>query len=107
MEDEHGRIYQNVVAEHEPYMERAVLHRSLWYICQLSEAGRPKDIRAERLQDDRVRGNKHEILAAVAESFQRQQNQGQQGCSNTTQRMGVHGGTKPGHTSPQGNAGER
>ena len=29
VEDEHGAIYQKVVAEHEPYMERAVPYKSL------------------------------------------------------------------------------
>ena len=41
VEDEHERIYQKVVAEHERYMERAVPYKSLRYIRELAVAGRP------------------------------------------------------------------
>ena len=58
MEDEHERIYQNVVGEHEWYMETAVPYKSLRYIRELAEAGRPQEIRAVRLQDGRVTGDK-------------------------------------------------
>ena len=56
VEDEHERIYQGVVAEHERYMERAVPYKSLRYIRVLAEAGRPQEIRAVRLQDGGVTG---------------------------------------------------
>ena len=58
VEEEHQRIYQKVVAEHERYMERAMPYKSLRYIRELAEAGKPEEIRAVRLQDGRVTGNK-------------------------------------------------
>ena len=87
VEDEHDRVYQNVVAEHERYMQRTVPLKSLRYIRELAEAGRPEEIRAVRLQDGRVRSNKREVLEEVAQSFRRQHNQGQQELSGTTRRM--------------------
>ena len=87
LEDEHERIYQKAVAEHEWYMERAVPYKSLRYIRELAEAGRPQEIWAVRLQDGRVTGNKRLVLEEVAQSFRRQHNQGQQGLSGTTQRV--------------------
>ena len=78
VEDEQERVYQKVVAEHERYMERAVPYKLLRYIRELAEAGRPQEIRAVRLQDGRVTGNKWEVLEEVAQSFRRQHNQGQQ-----------------------------
>ena len=81
------RIYQKVVAEHERYIERAVPYKSLRYIRELAEAGQPQEIRAVRLQDGRVKGNKREVLEEVAQSFRRQHNQGQQGLSGTKRRM--------------------
>ena len=77
VEEEQERIYQKVVAEHERYMERAVPYKSLRYIRELAEAGKPKEIRAVRLQCGRVTGNKREVLEEVAQSFRRQHNQGQ------------------------------
>ena len=74
VEDEHERIYQKVVAEHERYMERAVPYKSLWYIRRLAGAGRPQKIRAVRLQDGRVTGKKREVLEEVAKSFREQHN---------------------------------
>ena len=87
VEEEHERIYQKVVAEHERYMERAVPYKSLRYIKELAEAGKPKEIRAVRLQCGRVTGNKKEVLEEVAQSFRRQHNQGQQELSGITRRM--------------------
>ena len=87
MEDEHERVYQKVVAEHERYMERAVPYKSLRYIRELAEAGKPQEIRALRLQDGRVTGNKREVLEEMAQSFRRQHNQGQQELSGITRRM--------------------
>ena len=87
VEEEHERIYQKVVAEHEHYMERAVPYKSLRYIRELVEAGKPQDIRAVRLQFSRVTGNKNEVLQEVAQSFRRQHNQGQQELSRITRRM--------------------
>ena len=87
MEEEHERIYQKVVAEHERYMERSVPYKSLRYIRELAEAGKPKEIRAVRLQCGRVTGNKKEVLREVAQSFRRQHNQGQQELSGFTRRM--------------------
>ena len=78
VEEEHERIYQKVVAEHERYMERAVLYKLLRYIRELAEAGKSQEIRAMRLQDGRVTGNKREVLEEVPQSFRRQHNQGQQ-----------------------------
>ena len=89
MEDEHERIYQKVVAKDERYMESAVPYKSLRYIRELAEAGRPQDIWAVRLQDGRVTGSKQEALEEVAQSFRKQHNQGQQRLSETTRRM-VH-----------------
>ena len=66
VEDEHERAYQKVVAEHERYMERAVPYKSLRYIRELAEAGRPQEIWAVRLQDGRVTGNKQEVLEDAA-----------------------------------------
>ena len=57
------------MAEHERYMERAVPYKSLRYIRELAEAGRPQEIRAVRLQDGRVTGNKRQVLEEVAQSF--------------------------------------
>ena len=87
VEGEHERIYQKVVAEHERYMERAVPYKSLRYIRELAEAGRPQGIRAVRLQDGRVTGNKQEELEEVVQGFREQQNQGQQRLSGTTRRV--------------------
>ena len=87
VEEEHERIYQKVVAEHERYMERAVPYKSLRYIRELAEAGKTQEIRAVRLQDGRVTGNKREVLEEVAQSFRRQHNQGQQELSGITRRM--------------------
>ena len=87
VEDEHERIYQEVVAEHERYMERAMPYKSLRYIRELAEAGEPKEIRAVRLQCGRVTCNKKEVLEEVAQSFRRQHNQGQQELSGITRRM--------------------
>ena len=87
MEDEDERVYQKVVAEHERYMERPVPYKSLRYIRELAEAERPQEIRAVRLQDGRVTGNKGKVLEGVAQSFRRQHNQGQQELSGTTRRM--------------------
>ena len=87
VEEENERIYQNVVAEHERYMERAVLYKSLRYIRELSEAGKPQEIRAVTLQCGRVTGNKKEMPEEVAQSFRRQHNQGQQELSVITRRM--------------------
>ena len=87
MEEEHERIYQKVVVEHERYMERAVPYKSLRYIRDLAEAGKPQEIRAMRVQDGRVTGNKQEVLGEVAQSFRRQHNQGQQDLSGITRRM--------------------
>ena len=42
VEDEHQRVYQQVVAEHEPYMGRPVPYKSLRYIWELAEAGQPQ-----------------------------------------------------------------
>ena len=87
VEEEHERIYQNVVAEHERYMERAVPYKLLRYIRELAEPGKPQEIRAVRLQDGRVTGNKREVLEEVAQTFRRQHNQGQQELSGITRRM--------------------
>ena len=87
MEEEHGRIYQKVVAEHERYMQRAVPYKSLRYIRELAEAGKPQEIRAVRLQDGSVTGNKREVMEEVAQNFRRQHNQGQQELSRITRRM--------------------
>ena len=87
VEEEHERIYQKVVAEHEWYMERAVPYKSLRYIRELAEAGKPQEIRVVRLQDGRGTGNKREVLEEVARSFRRKHNQGQQELSGITQRM--------------------
>ena len=87
VEEEHERIYQKVVAEHERYMERAVPYKSLPYIRELAEAGKPKEIRAVRLQCGRVTGNKREVLEEVVQSFKRQHNQGQQELRGITRRM--------------------
>ena len=87
VEEEHERIYQKVVAEHERYMEGAVPYKSLRYIRELAEAAKPQKIRAVRLQCGRVTGNKKEVLQEVAQSFRRQHNQGQQSLSGITRRM--------------------
>ena len=76
-----------MVAEHEQYMERAVPYKSLRYIRELAEAGRPQEIWAVRLQDGRVTGNKRDVLEEGVQSFRKQHNQGQQGLSETTRRM--------------------
>ena len=87
VEEEHERIYQNVVAEHERYMERAVPYKLLGYIRELAEAGKPQEIRAVGLQDGRVNGNKRKVLEEVAQSFGWQHNQGQEQLSGITRRM--------------------
>ena len=74
MEEKHESIYQKVVGEHERYMERAVPYKSLRYIRELAEAGKPQEIRAVRLQCGRVTGNKKEGLEEVAQSFRRWHN---------------------------------
>ena len=68
-------------------MERALPYKSLRYIRELAEAGKPQEIRAVRLQCGRVTGNKKEVLEEVAQSFRRQHNQGQQELSGITRRM--------------------
>ena len=87
VEDEHERVYQKVVADHERYMERAVPYKSLRYIWELPEDGQPQMIRAVRLQDGRVTGKTREVLEEVVESFWGQHNQGQRGLSETMQKM--------------------
>ena len=87
VEEEHERVNQKVVAEHERYMERAVPYKSLRYIRELAEAGKPQEIQEVRLQDGRVTGNKREVLEGAAQSFRRQHNQGQQELSGNTRRM--------------------
>ena len=87
VEEEHERIYQKVVAEHERYMERAVSYKSLRYIRELAEAGKPQEIRAVRLRGGRVTGNKKAVLEEVAPSYRRQHKQGQQELSGITRRM--------------------
>ena len=87
VEEEHERICQKVVAEHERYMERAVSYKLLRYIRELAEAGKPQEVRAVRLQDGRATGNKREVLEELAQSFRRQHNQGQQELSGITRRM--------------------
>ena len=87
MEEEHERIYQKVVAEHERYMERAVPYTSLRYIRELAEAQKPEEIRMVRLLCGRVTGNKKEVLEEVAPSFRRQHNQGQQELTWITRSM--------------------
>ena len=87
VEEEHERIYQKVVAEHERYMVRAVPYKSLRYIRELAEAGKPQETRAVRLQCGRVTGNKKEVLEEVAQSFRRQHNEGQQELSGVRLRM--------------------
>ena len=76
-----------MVAEHVRYMEGAVPYKSLRYIRELAEAGRPQEILSVRLQDGRVTGNKREVLEEVAQSFRRQHNRGQQERSRLTRRM--------------------
>ena len=76
-----------MVAEHELYMERAVPYKSLRYIRELTEAGKPQENRAVRLLCGTVTGNKKEVLEEVAQSFKRQHNQGQQELNGITQRM--------------------
>ena len=68
-------------------METALQYKSMRYIRELADAGQPQEIGAVRLQDGGVMGNKLEVVAAVAESFRRQHNQGQHGLSETTRRM--------------------
>ena len=87
VEEEHERIYQKIVAQHERYMESAMPYKSLRYIRELAEAGKPQEIRAVRLQDGKVTGNIREVLEEVAQSFRRQHNQGQQELSRITRRM--------------------
>ena len=87
MEKKHERIYQKVVAEHERYTERAVPYKSLRYIRELAEAGKPQEIQAVRMQGGRVTGSKKEGLEEVAQSFRRQHSQGQQELSRITRRM--------------------
>ena len=87
MEEEHKRIYQKVVAEHERYMETAVPYKLLRYIRELAEAIKTQEIRRVRLQDGRVTGNMREVLEEVTQSFRRQHNQGQQELSGITQTM--------------------
>ena len=85
--EEHERIYQKVVVERERYMERAVPYKSLQYIRELAEAGKPQEIQVGRLQCGRVTGKKKVVLEEVAQSFRRQHNQGQQELSGITRRM--------------------
>ena len=87
VEHEHGRIYGEVVAVYERHKQRAVPYKSLRYIRELAQAGQLQEIRAVRLQNGRGTRNKREVLAAVAESFRGQENQGQQQLSETTQRI--------------------
>ena len=87
VEEEYERIYQKVVAEHERYMVGAVPYKSLRYIRELAEAGKPQEIQAVRLRHGRVTGNKREVLEEVAQSFSRQHNQEQQELSGITRRM--------------------
>ena len=68
-------------------MERAVPYKSLRYIRELAEAGKPQEIRALRLQCGRATSNKKEVLEEVAQSFRSQHNQGKQELSGITRRM--------------------
>ena len=55
-------------------MGRAVLYKSLLCIRELTEARRPEEIRAVRLQGGWVTGKKREVLEEVAQSVRRQHN---------------------------------
>ena len=79
VKDENERLYQKVVAEHERYMEGAVPYKSLRYIREVAQAERPQEIRAGRLQDGTVTGNKRKVLEEVPQSFSRQHNRGSRG----------------------------
>ena len=86
-EEEHKRICQKVVTEHQRYMERAVPYKLLRYIRELAEARKPQEMRAVILQCGRVTGSKKEVLEEVAQSVRRQHNQGQHELSGITRRM--------------------
>ena len=110
VEDQHGRIYRNMVAEDERYTEKKVPYKSLRYIQELAEAGRPQERKTVRLQDCRVTGNIQEVLAAVDERFLVEAQQGTAGAQQDHTKdsagtaSGIHEGTKRGHTLLQGDA---
>ena len=104
VEEEHERICQKVVAEHERYMERAVPYKSLQYIRELAEAGKPKEIRTVRLQCGRVTGNKKESAGGGGAEFQEAAEPGAAGAKRDHKEngkgvtAGVHSGAERGHT---------
>ena len=111
VEEEHERIYQKVVAEHERYMEGVVPYESLRYIRELAEAEKPQEIQAVRLQDGRVRGNKQggvggsgtkllEAAQSGAAGAQQDRAENSKGVAES-----VHSGAERGHTPQQGDAG--
>ena len=107
VEEEHKRIYQKVVAEHERYMERAVPYKSLRYIRELAEAGKPQKNRAVRLQC----GNKKESAGGDGAELQKAAQPGAAGAqrdhteNGKNATAGLHGGAERGHTPQQGDAG--
>ena len=99
VEEENERIYHKVVAEHERYMERAVPYKSLRYIRELAEAGKPQDIRAVGLQGGRGGTEFQEAAQPGAAGAQRDHTENGKGVTES-----VQGGAERGHTPQQGDA---
>ena len=111
VEEEHERLYQKVVAEHERCMERAVPYKSLRYIRELAEAGKPQEIRAVRLQDGRVMGKQTGSAGGSGTELQKAAQPGAAGAerdqaeNNKGVAESVHSGPERGHPTQQGDAG--
>ena len=107
VEEEHERIYQKVVAEHERYMERAVPYKSLRYIRELAEAGKPKGgetavWQGHWQQRESAGGGGTELQEAAqpgAAGAKRDHKENGKGVT-----AGVHSGAERGHTPQQGDA---
>ena len=110
VEEVHERIYQKVVAEHERYMERAVLYKSLRYIRELAEAGKPHEIPGGKTAVWQGHGQQKRSAGGGGAEFQEAAQPGAAGAQRDhTERgkgvtAGVHGGAERGHTPRQGDA---
>ena len=111
MEDDHERVYQNVAAEHDRYMGRAVAYKSLRYIRETrggwtatGDQGAEAAGRQSHGQQPGGSGGQGGELQGTAQpraaGAQRNHEGDRPGASE-----GVHGGAKRGHTPPQGDVG--
>ena len=110
VEEEHERIYQKVVAEHERYMERAVPYKSLRYIRELVEAGKPKENQGGKTAVWQGHWQQKRSAGGGGAEFQQAAQPGAAGAQRDHKEngkgvtAGVHSEAERGHTPQQGDA---